>query len=128
MLGEPIIQEIGNTATTRAARVAAVCFLVLVMCSAGCGCEPSSAQNVLKIAAHRDGSLTIDGAASTLPAMREILRQRKDTRVWYYREEPKHELAEKVLDILIDARVSLRLSNEPDYSDLRLRPSERPKQ
>src|SRR5262249_51874796 len=84
MLGKPIIQELGSKATTRAASVTADCFLVLVMCSAGCGRQPSSAQNVLKIAVHRDGSLTVDGAASTLPAMREVLRQRKDTRVWYY--------------------------------------------
>jgi hypothetical protein len=77
---------------------------------------------VLKIAVFADGRLTVDGAASTIQTLRESLRELSEKHgvVWYYREAGRQEpppIATDVIQAVIDARLPIRLSSRPDYSD-----------
>jgi hypothetical protein len=94
----------------------------------GCGKQPATQSPagpeapVLKIAVFADGRLTVDGTASTAQALREALRSlsQKHGVVWYYCETRQQEpspIAKEVLLAIIDARLPIRLSSRPDYSD-----------
>jgi hypothetical protein len=94
----------------------------------GCGKQPATQSPVspdapvLKVAVFADGRLTVDGAASTVQALRESFRSlsEKDGVVWYYREAGQQEpppIAAEVMQAVIDARIPIRLSSRPDYSD-----------
>jgi len=77
---------------------------------------------VLKVAVFSDGRLTVDGELSSIPSLRESFRKLSEQRgvVWYYRENPGGEaslLAKEVIAEVIAARLSIRLSTKPDYSD-----------
>lgn len=77
---------------------------------------------VLKVAVFADGRLTVDGTASTVQALRESLPSLSERHgvVWYYREARQQEpppIASEVLQAVIDARLPIRLSSRPDYSD-----------
>ena len=83
---------------------------------------PSPDAPVLKVAVFADGRLTVDGTASTVQALRESLRglSEKHGVVWYYREAGQQEpppIATEVMQAVIDARLPIRLSSRPDYSD-----------
>src|SRR5262249_39043967 len=94
----------------------------------GCGEQPT-AQNpvspdapVLKVAVFADGRLTVDGTASTIETLRESLRSLSEKHgvVWYYREAGQQEpppIAMDVFKAVLDARLPIRLSSRPDYSD-----------
>jgi hypothetical protein len=77
---------------------------------------------VLKVAVSADGRLTVDGTASTVQALRESLESLSEKHgvVLYYcdvsRKEPPA-IAKDVLMAIIDARLPVRLSSRPDYSD-----------
>jgi|SRR5438874_604147 len=87
---------------------------------------PSSALSpdalVLKVAVFAAGGLTVNGTASTIQTLRESLRSLSEKHgvVWYYREAGQQEpppIARKVMQAVIDARLPIRLSSRPDYSD-----------
>src|SRR5262249_49130374 len=94
----------------------------------GCG-EPPTAQNpvaldapVLKAAVSADGRLTVDGRPSTIERFGESLRSwsEKHGVVWYSREAGQQgppPIAMDVFKAVLDARLPIRLSSRPDYSD-----------
>jgi hypothetical protein len=103
--------------------VMSLCFLL-----SACSKPPESpgAANpnvpVLKVAVYADGRLTVDGAASTVEALRESLRSLSERHgtVWYYREAAQKDpppIAMEVINAVAGARVPVRLSSRPDYSD-----------
>src|SRR5215469_6096384 len=94
----------------------------------GCGKQPATQSpvapnaSVLKVAVFADGRLTVDGSASTVLALRESLRSlgEKHGVVWYYREAGLQEpppIATEVMKAVVEARLPIRLSSRPDYSD-----------
>jgi hypothetical protein len=94
----------------------------------GCGKKPASQSPVspdapvLKVAVFADGRLMVEGTASTLPALRESLRSLSEKKgvVWYYREAGQQEpppIAMEVIQAVVEARLPIRLSSRPDYSD-----------
>jgi hypothetical protein len=94
----------------------------------GCSKHPASQSAaspdapVLKVAVFADGRLTVDGAAATVESLRESLRTLSDKHgvVWYYREAGVQEpppIAMDVMRAVVDARLPVRLSSRPDYSD-----------
>lgn len=106
-------------------------FIIISLSSflcAGCSKQPASQTPVnpdtpvLKIAVFADGRLTVDGTASTVSSLRESLRNLSEKHgvVWYYREtgqESPPPIATNVIQAVIDARLPVRLSSRPDYSD-----------
>jgi hypothetical protein len=77
---------------------------------------------ILKVAAFADGRVTVDGAPSSIRALRVSLRTLAEQHgvVWYYREAAQQEpppIAMEVLQEIITARLPVRLSSKPDYSD-----------
>jgi hypothetical protein len=114
--------------TLRTFRQLLVTMGVLSFLSGGCNKEPASQSSVnpdapvLKVAVFADGRLDVDGKASTIPALRESLRNLSDKHgvVWYYREAGQQDppsIAMEVMKAVVDARLPIRLSSRPDYSD-----------
>lgn len=94
----------------------------------GCSKQPETQSSVspdrpvLKVAVFADGRLTVDGAASTLQALRDSLRSlsNKHGVVWYYREAAQQEappIAMEVMQAVVEAQLPIRLSTHPDYSN-----------
>jgi hypothetical protein len=76
----------------------------------------------LKIAVLSDGRLFVDGAPSSIPALRNALRNLAQEKgvVWYYRQAGNQDpppIATEVINEVIQARVPIRLSSKADYSD-----------
>lgn len=77
---------------------------------------------VLKLAVMASGSITVKGAPATLQSLRNSLKtlsQQKGV-VWYYREAPNTEgppIVKEVVQAIVDARLPVRFSSRPDYSD-----------
>jgi hypothetical protein len=106
----------------------AICIPLAVMFG---GCSENTDQNkistnsnapILKIRAFSDGRLTVDGSASSIEKLRESLRTlaAQGGTVWYYREAANQNpppLAMEVLSEVVTARLPIRLSSKPDYSD-----------
>lgn len=101
---------------------------LLSLLSGGCSEQPAARSvvspdgPVLKVAVLADGRLTIDGEVSTIAALRDSLRSVGERRgvVWYYRESGQQEpppIALEVMKAVVDARLPVRLSSRPDYSD-----------
>jgi hypothetical protein len=85
------------------------------------GDDPPDAP-VVKVAVFADGRLTVDGKPSTVDGLRESLRSLSDKHgaVWYYREGGQQEpppIAMEVMKTVAEARLPIRLSSRPDYSD-----------
>jgi hypothetical protein len=77
---------------------------------------------VLKIAVFSDGRLMVNGAPASIQSLRESLHKIAGQHgvVWYYRESAEKApppIATEVIRELINARVPIRLSTKPDYSD-----------
>ena len=77
---------------------------------------------IMKVAVFADGRVTVNGAPSSIHALRESLRTLAEQHgaVWYYREAAQQEpppIAIDVLQEIITARLTVRLSSKPDYSD-----------
>lgn len=77
---------------------------------------------VLKVAIFADGRLTADGTATTIQSLQASLRtlSEKHGVVWYYREAGQHEpppISMEIMKAIVDARLPIRLSSRPDYSD-----------
>lgn len=86
------------------------------------GVIPDKDAPVLKIAVYSDGRLTVDGAAASIPELREELTRLKNRHgvVWYYREVGQSQpptIAMDVMKAVVEARLPIRLSSHPDYSD-----------
>lgn len=82
----------------------------------------STNMSVLKIAVSKDGRLTVDGAPSSMVALRESLQRlsKQSGVVWYYREAGQQEppaIAMEAMQAVIEARLPIRLSSRPDFSD-----------
>ena len=83
---------------------------------------PSPDAPVLKVAVFADGRLTVDGTAATIQSLQASLRtlSEKHGVVWYYREASQQEpppIATDVMKAVVEARLPIRLSSRPDYSD-----------
>jgi hypothetical protein len=82
---------------------------------------PASAP-VIKIAVYADGRVTADGSPTTIDSLKESFKKlaKENGVVWYYREaahgEPPPQ-AMQVMQALVEARLPIRLSTRPDYSD-----------
>lgn len=86
---------------------------------------PTSTTNdaeVLKVAVFVDGRLAVDGRPASLEELRSSLKELSDKKgaVWYYREAGEQEpppIAMEVIKAVAEARLPIRLSRRPDYSD-----------
>ena len=83
---------------------------------------PSPDAPVLKVAVFADGRLTVDGTATTIQSLEASLRtlSEKHGVVWYYREAGQQEpppISIEVMKAVVEARLPIRLSSRPDYSD-----------
>ena len=94
----------------------------------GCGKKPApqspvaSDTPVIKVAVFADGRVTADGQPVTTDSLRESFKKLAERKgmVWYYREAGKGEpppQAMEVMKAVSDARIPIRLSSKPDYSD-----------
>lgn len=94
----------------------------------GCSKEPTPSSApipdapVLKIAVFADGRLTVDGTAATIQSLQASLRSLSEKHgvVWYYREAGQQEpppIAMDVIKAVANAKLPIRLSSRPDYSD-----------
>jgi hypothetical protein len=106
--------------------IAIVGFLPVLLGGCSKPATPSNAPSfdapVLKFAVLADGRLTVNGASSTIPTFRESLRRLSEKHgvVWYYREDGQQApppIAKEVIQAVIDAKLPVRLSSRPDYSD-----------
>lgn len=95
---------------------------------AGCGKQSTPRGSVspdapvLKVAVYADGRLTVDGAESTLQSLEGMLRvlSEKHGVVWYYRQgnqQAPPPISMEVMKAVVEARLPIRLSSRPDYSD-----------
>lgn len=84
--------------------------------------QQKPAQPILKLAVMADGRITVNGAPASLQSLRDSLKtlaQQKGV-VWYYREGANTEgppIVKGVMQAIIDARLPVRFSSRPDYSD-----------
>ncbi len=77
---------------------------------------------VVKVKVSQAGQIELNGTQVTLEQLRAALNSFKDEdgEVWYYREmsaEPPPAVAKEVISIIANARLPVRLSSKPDYSD-----------
>jgi hypothetical protein len=77
---------------------------------------------ILKIAVMADGRITVDGSPATIDSLRFSLRHLAEQKgvVWYYRENAQAKAppeASMVIQLVIENRLSVKLSREPDFSD-----------
>jgi C-terminal processing protease CtpA/Prc len=76
-----------------------------------------------KIKIRRDGVVSLDDKAVSLDELKAALsklKQSPGSSVWYYRENPAgepHPNAMQVLKLIVDAKLPIRLSTKPDFSD-----------
>jgi hypothetical protein len=103
-----------------------LCVVVLFLAVASCKRHRQDAMSssgpVVKIAVFADGRLTVDGSAATVESLRASLKHTTETHgtVWYYREGGQQEpppVAMQVMQAIVEARLPVRLSSRPDYSD-----------
>ena len=70
----------------------------------------------------KEGRLTVDGATSSVVALRESLQRlsKQSGVVWYYREAGQQEpppIALEVMQAIVETRLPIRFSGRPDFSD-----------
>ena len=94
----------------------------------GCSKQPAPPAKVaadapiIKVAVFADGHITADGSPATIESLRESFKElaaRKGS-VWYYREDAQGApppQASEVIKAVIGARLPIRLSSRPDYSN-----------
>jgi hypothetical protein len=76
----------------------------------------------VKVKVTVNGEITADGQPVTLEklAVRFADLKRAGGVVWYYRENPArepHANAKKVIELVVDNKLPIRLSTKPDFSD-----------
>ena len=77
---------------------------------------------VLKVIVSATGEITVDGQASTLGQLSSQLAglKKSEGAVWYHRENPHgepHPTALKVIQLVIDNQLPIRLCEKPDFSE-----------
>jgi hypothetical protein len=77
---------------------------------------------MLKIAVMANGRITVNDSPATMESLRASLRQLAERKgvVWYYREAgqaPPPPQSAEVIQAVIEARLPIKLSSRPDYSD-----------
>ena len=77
---------------------------------------------VLKVTVTANGEITVDGQRVTLNQLSARLTELKQAggNVWYFRENPSaepHMNAMKVMELVADNKLPIRLSSKPDFSD-----------
>lgn len=77
---------------------------------------------VVKVKVSQAGQIELNGTAVSLGQLRYALTKHKeaDGVVWYYREgptEPPPAVAEKVVGLITEAQLPVRMSSKPDFSD-----------
>ncbi len=87
-----------------------------------------------KVAVFADGSVKFNGQATDIEALKRSLSElaEHNGQVWYYREAGESEPAPEVMKVfqaLVEAKLPMSLSSEPDFStvvdaDGRIRPRE----
>jgi hypothetical protein len=82
----------------------------------------SSSAPLVKIAVFADGRLAVDGEPATVESLRASLKRTAELHgsVWYYREAGQQDpppVAMQVMQAIAEARLPVRLSSQPDYSD-----------
>src|SRR5262245_59677185 len=94
---------------------------LLTRCSADR--KTPSPAHIVKIKVNRDGQILVNDQTTTLEQVKSSLSklsQSGDDAVWYYREnaggEP-HPNAMLVLQAIVNAKLPVRLSTKPDFSD-----------
>jgi hypothetical protein len=100
-------------------------ILAALLCAPMCVsfAQEKPAQPVLKVAVMADGRIAVNGAPATMQSLRESLKKLSQQKglVWYYREEANKEgppVVKQVVQAIIDARLPVRFSSRPDYSDV----------
>ena len=83
---------------------------------------PVAPPPIIKVAVFADGRITADGKPVTIDSLRKSFKAlaAKKGAVWYYREAARREpppQAMQVIKAVVDARLPIRLSSRPDYSD-----------
>jgi biopolymer transport protein ExbD len=76
----------------------------------------------IKVAVFADGRITADGNPTTIEELRQKFQKLAEQKgsVWYYREAGQAEppaQAMQVIKEVVAARLPIRLSSQPDYSD-----------
>lgn len=96
--------------------------LLLFVAMVGSSAQQKPTQPILKVAVMADGRVTVNGTPTSMESLRESLRKLSQQKgvVWYYREaawsEPPPQ-AKQVIQAVIDAKLPVRLSSRPDFSD-----------
>jgi hypothetical protein len=106
------------------------CFYALPMGIAllgGCGKDRTSTgsgvAHIAKIKVKRDGVIVLNNDTVTLEQLKTSLSklsQSAGSAVWYYRENPAgepHPNAMLVLQAIVEAKLPVKLSTKPDFSD-----------
>jgi hypothetical protein len=82
----------------------------------------TDARPIMKVAVYKDGRIVADGRETDLPRLRQAFARLSEAggSVWYYREgaeaEP-HPNAMLVIRAIIEARLPVSLSSQPDFSN-----------
>jgi hypothetical protein len=80
--------------------------------------------HIAKIRVNRDGVMLLNGRSVTIDALRASLLKLgrlPGAAVWYHRENPAgepHPNAMLVLKAIVEAKLPVRLSTKPDFSDV----------
>jgi len=103
---------------------ALLCLLYLVISFPGCGKLDIEIQenDILKISVLTSGKILLNGQKISLKKLPPILQELKDKNgeVWYHRENSQQdppEQATQVIQMVIDAKIPISLSSQPDFSD-----------
>jgi hypothetical protein len=106
-----------------------LCCLGPLLLLGGCNRAPKSATpdldvaRITKIKVNRYGVILLNDDAVTIQALRASLSKlgrSAGSVVWYYRENPAgepHPNAMLVLQAIVDAKLPVKLSTKPDFSD-----------
>lgn len=78
---------------------------------------------VARVKVDRTGKIFLNGEQVSLDKLKDAFARLKPENgvVWYYRENPEGDPpaeATSVIQAIIDAELSIRLSSKPDYSDV----------
>jgi hypothetical protein len=111
----------------KAARILILIAGIFLLTS-GCGKKQESNKQVapsapnIKVAVFADGRITADGKLTTIEDLHQSFQKLAEQKgeVWYYREAGQTEMppqATQVIKEVIAAKLPIRLSSKPDYSD-----------
>lgn len=106
-----------------------LCTAIVSVTILTCACTKNRVPKIIdsdriaKIKVNRDGVILLNDQTVTIDELRNSLvrlSQSPGAAVWYYRENPSgepHPNAMLVLQAIVDARLPVKLSTKPDFSD-----------